>query len=104
MRYTRIEHADYIEEIYNPNLPQHDDPGWPALGNAAEHGLVGSVVFRLAPDTDADFTALLLQFLVSFGNAVGRKPYYLIEGTKHYPNLFTVLAGQSAKARKGTAA
>jgi hypothetical protein len=45
-----------------------------------------------------------LQFLVSFGNAVGRKPYFLVEGTKHYPNLFVVLAGQTAKARKGTSA
>jgi hypothetical protein len=54
--------------------------------------------------TEADHAALLLQFLVSFGNAVGRKPYCLIEGTKHYANLFTVLAGASAKARKGTAA
>jgi hypothetical protein len=47
---------------------------------------------------------LLLQFLVSFGNAVGRGPHCLIEGTKHFANLFTVLAGQTAKARKGTAA
>jgi hypothetical protein len=61
-------------------------------------------MFWLAPDTEADFAALLLQFLVSFGNAVGRKPYYLVEGTKHYPNLFVVLAGQTAKARKGTSA
>jgi hypothetical protein len=62
------------------------------------------VLFWLAPDTEADFAALLLQFLVSFGNAVGRKPHYLVEGTKHYPNLFVVLAGQTAKARKGTSA
>ena len=40
---------------------------------------------------------MLLQFLVSFGNATGRTPYCLIEGTRHYPNLFTVLAGQTAK-------
>jgi hypothetical protein len=104
MRYTRIEHKDYIEEIYNPNLSQHDDPGWPALEEPALYGLGGSVVSWLAPDTEADHAALLLQFLVSFGNAVGRGPHCLIEGTKHYSNLFTVLAGQTAKARKGTAA
>jgi hypothetical protein len=58
----------------------------------------------IAPNTEADYAALLLQFLVSFGNAIGRKAYLRIEGTKHYPNLFVVLAGQTAKARKGTAA
>jgi hypothetical protein len=104
MRYQRIEHEDYIEEIYDPNLSQHDDSGWPALESAALHSLGANVVFWLAPDTEADHAALLLQFLVSFGNAVGRKPHCLIEGTKHYSNLFTVLAGQTAKARKGTAA
>ena len=104
MKFTRIEHEDYIEEIYDPNLPQHDDPAWPVLEPAALYGLGGSVVFRLAPDTEADHAALLLQFLVCFGNAVGRKPYCPIEGTKHYSNLFVVLAGQTAKARKGTAA
>jgi Protein of unknown function (DUF3987) len=104
MRYQRIEHEDYIEEIYDPTVSQHDDAGWPTLPNEALYGLGGEVISWLAPDTEADYAALLLQFLVSFGNAVGRKPYCPIEGTKHYPNLFTVLAGQTAKARKGTAA
>jgi Protein of unknown function (DUF3987) len=104
MRYQRVDHEDYYEEIYDPTLPQHDDAKWPALTNGALYGLGGDVVFWLAPDTEADHAALLLQFLVSFGNAVGRKPYCLIEGTKHYSNLFTVLAGATAKARKGTAA
>jgi hypothetical protein len=61
-------------------------------------------VFWLVPNTESDQAALLLQFLISFGNAVSRKPYYPIEGTKHYSNLFVVLAGQTAKARKGTSA
>jgi hypothetical protein len=105
MRVTRIDHEDYYEEIYDPNLPQHDEPGWPAVEDVAmQCGLGGSVVFWLAPNTEADHAALLLQFLVDFGNAVGRNPYYLIEGTKHYANLFIVLAGQTAKARKGTSA
>jgi hypothetical protein len=105
MRYQRVEHEDYIEEIYDPHAQQRDGPRpWPTLEREAEHGLGGKVMFWLAPDTEADFAALLLQFLVSFGNAVGRKPYYLVEGTRHYPNLFVVLAGQTAKARKGTSA
>src|SRR6516165_6253564 len=104
MRFTRIDHGDYYEEIYDPNLPQHDDPDWPQPTNAALYGLAGEVVTWLIPNTEADQAALLLQFLVSFGNAVGRGPYFLVEGTKHYSNLFIVLAGQTAKARKGTSA
>jgi hypothetical protein len=46
----------------------------------------------------------LLQFLVSFGNVVGRQPYYFIEGAEHYPVLYALLAGPTAKGRKGTAA
>jgi hypothetical protein len=104
MKFTRVDHEDYYEEIYNPNLPQHDDSRWPSLAFEAFHGLANDVVFRLVPNTEADQAALLLQFLVSFANAVGRNPHYLIEGTKHFSNLFVVLAGQTAKARKGTSA
>jgi hypothetical protein len=104
MRITRVDHEDYFELIYDGTRPQHDAPGWPEPTNETLHGLAGNVVTRIAPNTEADRVALLLQFLVSFGNAVGRKPYFLIEGTKHYPNLFVVLAGQTAKARKGTSA
>jgi hypothetical protein len=45
MKFTRVDHGDYYEEIYDPALPQHDDPEWPALDDAAQYGLAGSVVF-----------------------------------------------------------
>jgi hypothetical protein len=32
------------------------------------------------------------------------RPYYLVEGAAHYPNLYVLLAGETAKARKGTSA
>src|SRR5262249_44959079 len=56
------------------------------------------------PHTESDPAALLLQYLVSFGNIVGRQPYYRAEGAEHYPNLYILLAGPTAKARKGTSA
>jgi hypothetical protein len=104
VKFSRVDHDDYYEEIYEPDQAQHDDAGWPALNDAALHGLAGKVVTRLIPNTEADQVALLLQFMVSFGNAVGRRPHFLVEGTKHFPNLFVVLAGKTAKARKGTSA
>ena len=83
---------------------QDHDAAWPMMAPAAFHGLPGEVVARILPDTESDPAALLLQYLVSFGNAVGRLPYYLIERDRHFANLFTVLVGQTSKSRKGTSA
>ena len=77
---------------------------WPVMDPAAYHGLAGEVVARLLPYTESDPIALLLQYLVSFGNAVGRGPHYQIEQDRHFANLFTVLVGQTSKSRKGTSA
>jgi hypothetical protein len=71
---------------------------------AAYHGLAGDVVSTILPHTEADPVALLLQFLVSFGNAVGRARHYLVEQTAHHGNLFAVLVGDTSKARRGTSA
>ena len=72
---------------------QDHDAAWPVMDQAAYHGLAGEVVARILPDTESDPIALLLQYLVSFGNAVGRGPHYLIEQDRHFANLFTVLVG-----------
>jgi Protein of unknown function (DUF3987) len=77
---------------------------WPKLDNGTLHGLGGEVVTCLIPHTESDPAALLLQFLASFGNAVGRGPYYQVEDDQHFANLFVLLAGDTAKARKGTSA
>src|SRR5262249_7807679 len=45
---------------------------------------------------------ILIQFLVAFGNLIGRSAYFAAEADRHYMNLFTVLVGQTAKGRKGT--
>ena len=83
-------------------LPLPEAPQWPALGEAAYHGLAGEIVRTLEPETEADPVALLLSFFVCFGNAVGRKPHYLVEGDTHHGNLFAGLVGASGEGRKGT--
>lgn len=51
--------------------------GWPAPpGAAAYHGLLGEIVRRLEPETEADPVAILAQMLVCFGAAVGRGAYF----------------------------
>jgi hypothetical protein len=54
------------------------------------------------PETEADPAALLLQYLTSFGNMVGRNPFVQWANAKHYPNIFTLIIGRTARSRKGT--
>ena len=78
-------------------------PGWPDPPRpAAYQGLAGAVVETLAPHTEADPVAILAQLLVAAGTVVGRGAHVMVEATRHHPNEFVVLVGDSAKARKGS--
>ena len=78
------------------------DPALPTLAEPALHGLAGNIVRSLAPHTEADPVAILLQLLTAFGNLVGSAPHALVGPTRHGLNLFVILVGESSKARKGT--
>jgi hypothetical protein len=69
---------------------------------AAYYGLAGEIVDAIDPHTEASREALLIQFLVAFGNLIGRKPYRVIGGSRHHCNLFAILVGKTGKGRKGT--
>ena len=56
----------------------------------------------LDPHTEADPAALLVQFLIAFGNVIGRVPYFTAGADRHFPNEFRVLVGASSKGRKGS--
>jgi hypothetical protein len=76
---------------------------WPApLDERAYHGIAGRLVRTVEPHTEADPSAVLVQFLVVAGNAIGRGPYYVIEATKHRTNEFALIVGDTSRARKGT--
>lgn len=78
-------------------------PEWPApLRQEALHGPVGEFVRRLAPHTEADPAAILVQLLVGIGNLLGRTAHFVVESDNHYLNLNVVIVGNSSKARKGT--
>lgn len=68
----------------------------------ALHGLAGDLVRTIEPHTEADPAAILIQFLVAAGNAMGHSPFFKVEATRHHTNLFAAIVGQSSKARKGT--
>jgi hypothetical protein len=75
---------------------------WPILDERVLHGLTGAIVQAIEPATEADPVAILVQLLVYFGNVIGRNAYYVVEATKHFTNLFTVVVGRTSKGRKGT--
>lgn len=78
--------------------------GWPEpMQGLAFHGLAGEFVRLVLPETEADPAALLMAFLVGVGCMIGRRPHYQVESTRHGVNLFSVIVGDTSKARKGTA-
>ena len=77
--------------------------GWPApAGQEAFQGLVGSVVRLIESHTESDPMALLAQFLVLFGNVIGRSAHFVAEADRHFSNEYVVLVGETAKGRKGS--
>lgn len=81
----------------------NSQPPWPApLKAEALHGLAGEVVRTLEPHSEADPGALLANFLTGFGNMAGPSAHMLVEASQHPARLNVVLAGDTAKGRKGT--
>jgi hypothetical protein len=77
--------------------------GWPAPPDrAVYHELPGEIVGRIAPHTESDPVAILTQLLVAFGAAVGRGAYFQVEATRHHPNQYMCLVGDSSRSRKGS--
>ena len=78
--------------------------GWPEPpAPDAYYGLAGDIVGAIAPHTEADPVAVLVQLLLAYGALIGGGAWFMVERTRHYPNEFAVLVGDSAVARKGTA-
>lgn len=76
---------------------------WPALiADAALIGPAGEFVRTVAPHTEADPAALLLQFLSAFGCMAGRFAHFRAEADFHYPNIYACLVGETSRGRKGT--
>jgi hypothetical protein len=91
--HRQLEASGPEEEIYSE---------WPVLDATAYHGLIGELVQALAPQTEADPVALLIQAHVAFGNLLNRGPHFLAEADRHTANLFVCLVGETSKGRKGT--
>ena len=84
-----------------PLLP--DTQPWPTPRPEMFTGIAGRFVDLVAPHTEADRVALLLQFLAAAGNFLGRSAYVTVEATPHRHNLFVLIVGETGAGRKGTA-
>ena len=74
----------------------------PTMPTEAFHGVLGRLVRRCEPATDADPAAVLVQLLAAVGNLAGREVFGEFAGT-HRANLFCCVVGESSTGRKGTA-
>jgi hypothetical protein len=84
-------------------VPQKEE--WPdPIGDEAHIGLAGEFVRIVGPHTESDLNAILIQYLTCFGSIIGRSGYFSVESTRHYGNIFGLIVGDTAKARKGTGA
>ncbi len=99
---VRTQHASTASARSAPASEEAPEPAWPTMAAAAYHGLAGDVVRTIEPHSESDPVAVLIQFLACAGSIIGSCPFYQVEGTRHRANLFGVLVGESAKARKGT--
>ena len=84
------------------SLTAHSTTVPPTLDDAALHGIAGELVRHIDPHTEADPAAVLVTTLVLFGNLIGPTPFVSVGATRHHANLFALVVGATAKARKGT--
>lgn len=83
---------------------QQPSPPTPPVGEAPLYaGIVGRLIETFAPYTEASELAVASQFIVAFGNAVGRGPHFHVGETRHHANEFLIVCGPTSIGRKGDA-
>ena len=90
-------------ELRSSRADRRRSPGPSRSAPDAYHGIVGDIVRRIEPETEADPAALLFQLLAAAGNVLGAGAYARVEASRHTPRLWVTLVGRTSKGRKGTA-
>jgi Bifunctional DNA primase/polymerase, N-terminal/Protein of unknown function (DUF3987) len=98
-----------VEEKMPDNDANEDDDGetvqtvpWPTLSPAALHGTAGKIVKAVAPHTEADPAALLVQLLAVFGATVGPSPHIVVGNKRHRAVINPLIVGRTNNGAKGT--
>ncbi len=84
-------------ELNQDAIPWPDD-----IDEIAYDGVIGEIINAIYPYTEADKTALLINYLITFGNIIDRSAYWEAPGDKHFCNLFAMLVGDSGTGGKGS--
>lgn len=101
--HEKNENSPQIDEDVSCNSSFSSSPKQrPILADSALYGPAGEIIRRIGPFTEADPAAMYAQLLAGVGSMIGPGAYFLADGARHHTNLFTVIAGRTAKARKGT--
>ena len=74
-----------------------------SLSSEAYQGVLGEVVKKIEPHTEADPVGVLISMLIMYGNVIGRGPHFMADGSRHGTNIFAVLVGSTGNGKKGTA-
>ena len=91
-------------EENTPSIFQDLAPYPAPLGEDAYYGIAGRFVRLVEPHTEADPSFMLIQFLASAGNIIGRRAFVWAGADKHYSNIFICGVGPTSSGRKGSAA
>ncbi len=86
--------SNEINEVTNKS------PG-PLLHPAALHGLLGAIVRRLEPATEASPAAMLAQLIAYTGALLGDQVTIAAGGSPHPPRVWPQIVGPTAAGRKG---
>jgi hypothetical protein len=83
------------EPVVRPESHRHKPQ---PMRREAYYGLAGEVVETALPNTEASPEALLVQFLIAFGNMIGRD-IYRNQGSYHHTNNYVCIVGESSDAK-----
>lgn len=75
---------------------------WPIMNSKANHGIVGRIATLATENSEADPAAVLITAITYAAAEFGRSQYTRIGDSVHNSRHFSVIAGQSSRARKGT--
>ena len=92
----------FVEDHSLRSFPAQPRAQVPVLAEGAYHGLAGEVVRLIDPSTEASPSAVLLQFIVAFGNACGPRPHLKRGSETAYTREYCLIVGKTGTGRKGT--
>lgn len=99
----------FCSAIASSSHPNDDPAGeairtvpWPHLNPTALQGVAGEIVNLVAPHTEADPPAILVQLLAVFGVTLGAGPHLRVGQERHQAIVHPLIVGRNSNGAKGT--